>query len=127
MPIYEYQCQKCGTIEVTQRITEKALAKCPTCKSKVKKLISNTSFQLKGTGWYITDYARKGQTNGESKGESSAKSADSSESKSDSGSKSAGASDSKSDPKKSESKKSESSSSGSDKSPSTSSSSATSV
>ena len=59
MPIYEYQCEKCGTFEATQRITEKALSKCPTCKSKVKKLISNTSFQLKGTGWYITDYARK--------------------------------------------------------------------
>ena len=59
MPIYEYECRKCGTFEVTQGITEKALGKCPTCKSKVKKLISNTSFQLKGTGWYITDYARK--------------------------------------------------------------------
>jgi putative FmdB family regulatory protein len=59
MPIYEYQCDKCGTFEVTQRITEKPLGKCPTCKSKVRKLISNTSFQLKGTGWYITDYARK--------------------------------------------------------------------
>jgi putative FmdB family regulatory protein len=74
MPIYEYQCQKCGVIEVTQRITEKPLAKCPTCKSKIKKLISNTSFQLKGTGWYITDYARKGQSNGESKSESKSKS-----------------------------------------------------
>jgi len=42
------------------------LAKCPTCKGKVKKLISNTSFQLKGTGWYVTDYARKGQ-NGDAK------------------------------------------------------------
>jgi putative FmdB family regulatory protein len=60
MPIYEYQCQKCGTFEVTQRITEKALSKCPTCRGKVKKLISSTSFQLKGTGWYLTDYARKG-------------------------------------------------------------------
>jgi putative FmdB family regulatory protein len=61
MPIYEYSCQKCGTFETTQRITEKPLAKCPTCKGKVRKLISNTSFQLKGTGWYITDYARKGK------------------------------------------------------------------
>jgi putative FmdB family regulatory protein len=130
MPIYEYQCHKCGTVEVTQRITEKSLTKCPTCKSKVKKLISNTSFQLKGTGWYITDYARKGQTNGESKSDTSAKSTSSSESKSDGGSKSAAASDSKSEPKKSESKKteskkSESSSSGSDKSSSTSSSAST--
>src|SRR5688500_4770504 len=61
MPIYEYACQKCGTFEMTQRITEEPLSKCPTCKGKVKKLISNTSFQLKGTGWYVTDYARKGK------------------------------------------------------------------
>jgi putative FmdB family regulatory protein len=61
MPVYEYECQKCGTFETTQRITEEPLSKCPTCKGKVKKLISNTSFQLKGTGWYITDYARKGK------------------------------------------------------------------
>lgn len=59
MPIYEYKCQRCGDFEVTQRITEKPLSRCPTCKGRVKKLISNTSFQLKGTGWYITDYARK--------------------------------------------------------------------
>ena len=59
MPIYEYECVKCGTFEATQRITEKSLSKCPVCKGRVKKLISNTSFQLKGTGWYVTDYARK--------------------------------------------------------------------
>src|SRR6187549_3170428 len=87
MPIYEYQCHKCGVIEVTQRITEKALAKCPTRKSKVKKLISNTSFQLKGTGWYITDYARKGKDapkteNGASSSSSESKS-DTKESKSE--------------------------------------------
>jgi putative FmdB family regulatory protein len=106
MPIYEYHCQKCGTFEATQRITEKALAKCPTCKGKVKKLISNTSFQLKGTGWYVTDYARKGK-NGESKGDSK------SEDKSESSTKPA--SDTKT-----ESKKSESSSTSGDKPTSTS-------
>jgi putative FmdB family regulatory protein len=79
MPIYEYECQKCGTFEATQRITDNPLSKCPTCKGKVKKLISNTSFQLKGTGWYITDYARKGKD--ASKGENGASS--SSESKSE--------------------------------------------
>ncbi len=61
MPIYEYLCQKCGEFEVTQRITSNPLGRCPTCKGKVQKLISNTSFQLKGTGWYVTDYARKGK------------------------------------------------------------------
>ena len=59
MPIYEYSCPKCGEFEVTQRITENPLKKCPTCKSKVRKLISNTSFQLKGSGWYVTDYGGK--------------------------------------------------------------------
>src|SRR5215475_6776057 len=110
MPIYEYDCQKCGTFEVTQRITEKPLGKCPTCKGKVKKLISNTSFQLKGTGWYVTDYARKDNNKGAEKGENGAAKS-SAESKSDS------KSDSKSE------SKTESSSSGSAKPSSTSSSS----
>lgn len=61
MPIYEYRCSKCGEFEVMQKITDKPLSKCPSCKSKVSKLMSNTSFQLKGTGWYITDYARSGK------------------------------------------------------------------
>jgi len=61
MPIYEYRCEKCGDFEVTQRITEDPLKKCPTCKRKVSKLMSNTSFQLKGSGWYVTDYARAGK------------------------------------------------------------------
>lgn len=59
MPIYEYHCQKCGIIEITQKITDKASSRCPKCKGRIKKLISHTSFQLKGTGWYATDYARK--------------------------------------------------------------------
>ncbi len=82
MPIYEYKCQNCGTFEITQRITDKSLGKCPSCKGKVNKLISNTSFQLKGTGWYITDYARKGANGGDAKGENGSKS--SSESKTES-------------------------------------------
>jgi putative FmdB family regulatory protein len=88
MPIYEYQCLKCGTFEVTQRITEKPLAKCPTCKGKVKRLISNTSFQLKGTGWYVTDYARKGTDKGASKSDNGSKpsTASKTETKSDSSS-----------------------------------------
>ena len=111
MPIYEYNCQKCGTFEVTQRIIEKALTKCRTCKSKVKKLISNTSFQLKGTGWYITDYARKGQSNGDAKSNG--------EAKSEGEAKSSSSTESKSETKKTESKKGESSTSSKDKSSST--------
>jgi putative FmdB family regulatory protein len=68
MPIYEYRCEKCGDFERTQRITDDPLQRCPTCRRKVRRLISNTSFQLKGSGWYVTDYARAGAKNG--KGES---------------------------------------------------------
>jgi putative FmdB family regulatory protein len=83
MPIYEYHCEKCGDFEATQRITEKPLSRCPTCKAKVKKLISNTSFQLKGTGWYVTDYARKGKSdNGSSSKSESSKSESNSSSES---------------------------------------------
>jgi putative FmdB family regulatory protein len=60
MPIYEYHCKGCGEFEVMQKITDAPLTRCPTCHKKVTKLISNTSFQLKGSGWYVTDYARKG-------------------------------------------------------------------
>ena len=105
MPIYEYDCQKCGTFEVTQRISERPLGKCPTCKGNVKKLISNTSFQLKGTGWYVTDYARKDNNKGAEKGENGAK--PSAESKSDS------KSDSKTESSSSSSAKSTSTSSSS--------------
>ncbi len=58
MPIYEYECSGCGKRhEVMQKITDSPLAKCPDCGEDLKKLISNTSFVLKGTGWYMTDYA----------------------------------------------------------------------
>src|SRR5262245_17939816 len=66
MPIYEYRCEKCGVFEETQRITDPALERCPTCRRKVRRLISNTSFQLKGSGGDVTDYARAGK--GASKG-----------------------------------------------------------
>ncbi|MBI2210240.1 MAG: zinc ribbon domain-containing protein [Deltaproteobacteria bacterium] len=88
MPIYEYKCRRCGDFEVTQRITEKPLSRCPTCKGKVKKLISNTSFQLKGTGWYITDYARKDKTPKEKSRKTEAKSDGKAGSTSDGGEKS---------------------------------------
>jgi putative FmdB family regulatory protein len=64
MPIYEYHCSKCGDFEIMQKISDKPLTNCPTCRRKVSKLISSTSFQLKGSGWYITDYARKSEGGG---------------------------------------------------------------
>ena len=77
MPIYEYLCQKCGEFEVTQKITEPSLETCPTCGHPVKKLISNTSFKLVGTGWYLTDYARKGTPSEDGKASKATTSTDS--------------------------------------------------
>ena len=58
MPIYEYECEKCNKhFEVMQKITDESLTTCSDCKGRLKKMISNTSFVLKGTGWYATDYA----------------------------------------------------------------------
>ena len=58
MPIYEYECSKCGRIdEVIQKFSDKPLTKCKYCSGKLHKLISHSSFHLKGTGWYVTDYA----------------------------------------------------------------------
>ncbi|HZI19353.1 MAG TPA: FmdB family zinc ribbon protein [Pyrinomonadaceae bacterium] len=60
MPIYEYSCQKCGAhLEVMQKITDKPLARHSQCGGKLVKEWSQTSFQLKGSGWYVTDYAGK--------------------------------------------------------------------
>jgi putative FmdB family regulatory protein len=99
MPIYEYRCEQCGDFEEMQRITDPPLTRCPTCKRKVRRLISNTSFQLKGSGWYVTDYPRSGSKNGEKK--DSSKESTASETKSDtkSESKSESKSDSKSETK----------------------------
>jgi putative FmdB family regulatory protein len=67
MPIYEYGCVKCGkTHEIMQKFSDAPLAVCPDCGGEVRKLISNTSFVLKGTGWYATDYASS-KTAGEGK------------------------------------------------------------
>jgi putative FmdB family regulatory protein len=83
MPIYEYRCEHCGVFEEMQRITDPPLERCPTCRRKVVRLISHTSFQLKGTGWYATDYARSSGGNGKKKdtGGESTGSADKAESK----------------------------------------------
>ncbi|RJQ64131.1 MAG: zinc ribbon domain-containing protein [Desulfobacteraceae bacterium] len=62
MPIYEYECTKCGAIEEAfQRFSDKPLKKCRHCSGKLHKLISHSAFHLKGTGWYVTDYAGKSQ------------------------------------------------------------------
>lgn len=59
MPIYEYICQSCkGKTEVLQRLRERPLRICPHCGGKLKKAFSAPAIQFKGTGWYVTDYAR---------------------------------------------------------------------
>src|SRR5690242_2629932 len=61
MPIYEYVCDKCGKhLEVIQKMSDPPLKKCPDCKGELQKEISQTSFQLKGSGWYVTDYGKSG-------------------------------------------------------------------
>ena len=60
MPIYEYECTRCGRVEeVMQHFSDKPLKTCKSCSGKLHKLISRSSFHLKGTGWYVTDYAGK--------------------------------------------------------------------
>lgn len=60
MPIYEYECTKCGHLtEAWQRFSDPPLIECNLCKGKMKRLISQSTFHLKGTGWYVTDYASK--------------------------------------------------------------------
>ena len=62
MPLYEYRCESCGhQFEVIQKFSDAHVDVCPNCKSgPVVKLLSSPAIQFKGSGWYITDYARKG-------------------------------------------------------------------
>ena len=63
MPIYEYRCTKCGhRFEVIQKVNDASISKCEKCKGKAERLISSPAIQFKGSGWYITDYARKGSS-----------------------------------------------------------------
>jgi len=63
MPLYEYECTKCGRVEEAfQRFSDKPLSKCRHCSGKLQKLISQSAFHLKGSGWYVTDYANKSKS-----------------------------------------------------------------
>jgi len=65
MPIYEYQCENCGKqFEIFQKIADPPLSECRVCKGRLHKLISQCSFHLKGTGWYVTDYKKPVDTVG---------------------------------------------------------------
>jgi putative FmdB family regulatory protein len=69
MPLYEYRCDACEhQFEVIQRFSDDPISVCPSCGAgPVVKLLSSPAIQFKGSGWYITDYARKGQSAGDSK------------------------------------------------------------
>ena len=98
MPLYEYQCKKCGhRFEKIQKFSDKPVKKCPECGGAVEQTISAPAVQFKGSGWYVTDYAKK----------SSAPSSDSSSKESK---------DTKKEEKKAESTTKESSSKKADKS-----------
>lgn len=90
MPIYEYQCTNCGhTLEVFQNVNDEPEQSCPECnKNTLKKLISATSFQLKGTGWYVTDIRDKNKPK-PAEGESETKKTDESSKSSEKGEKQA--------------------------------------
>jgi putative FmdB family regulatory protein len=60
MPLYEYECEKCGhRFEKIQKFSDKMVKKCPECGGKVEQMISAPAVQFKGSGWYVTDYANK--------------------------------------------------------------------
>ena len=85
MPLYEYHCQKCGRFEILQKFSDGPLSACLTCGGTVERLISAPAFQFKGTGWYVTDYAKSGAEAPGSK-ESGSKESDSKSSEGASGS-----------------------------------------
>ena len=102
MPIYEYECSKCHkNFEVFQKITEEPITKCKFCNGKVNRLISQCSFQLKGSGWYVTDYKHGGATSSGNGGKTNGSKEEKTEAK---------AEPAKSEPSKTETPKTETSS-----------------
>jgi putative FmdB family regulatory protein len=99
MPLYEYECKKCGhRFEKIQLYSAKMVKKCPECGGQVEQMISAPAVQFKGSGWYVTDYAKKSSSPGSSGGDSGSKDKDKEKKdekpKSDSGSKDSSSKDS---------------------------------
>ena len=88
MPLYEYECEQCShRFERIQKFSDPLVEICPECSGPVRKLLSSPAIQFKGTGWYITDYARKpsgGQADEKSKADETSAAKGSSDSSSDS-------------------------------------------
>jgi putative FmdB family regulatory protein len=95
MPLYEYKCKKCGhQFEKIQKFSDKMVKKCPDCGGVVEQMISAPAVQFKGTGWYVTDYAKKPSSPGSSGSGDSSSRDSSSKDKKDDKSKSEGSSSS---------------------------------
>jgi putative FmdB family regulatory protein len=89
MPLYEYQCDACShRFERIQKFSDPPVSICPACGGTVRKLLSSPAIQFKGTGWYITDYAKKGGSGSTSTGSSSSESSGDSGSSADKSAKS---------------------------------------
>jgi putative FmdB family regulatory protein len=89
MPLYEYECKKCGhRFEKIQKFSDRMVKKCPECGGQVEQMISAPAVQFKGSGWYVTDYAKKSSSQGASGSSESSGSKDKKDSKSDGGSES---------------------------------------
>jgi len=77
MPLYEYQCQKCHhRFEKIQKFSDKPMSKCPDCGGPVEQMISAPAVQFKGSGWYVTDYAKKSTASSDGDSSSSKDTAD---------------------------------------------------
>jgi len=83
MPIYEYECNGCGSKhEFIQKFSESPKRKCPSCgKSRLRKMVSAAAFHLKGNGWYVTDFRDKDKSKDSDKSKSDGKDSTNSESK----------------------------------------------
>ena len=87
MPLYEYECEAGHRFELIRKFADPPVESCPECGRAVHKLMSSPAFQFKGTGWYVTDYARKNNSapaNGKSDGKKETRTETKSEAKSES-------------------------------------------
>ncbi len=110
MPLYEYECKKCHhRFEKIQKFSDKMVKKCPECGGPVEQMISAPAVQFKGSGWYVTDYAKKSSSQGSSGGADSESKGSKDKKEDKSKSDSAKSDGSKTDGAKSESSKSETS------------------
>jgi putative FmdB family regulatory protein len=104
MPLYEYECKKCGhRFEKIQKFSDRMVKKCPECGGQVEQMISAPAVQFKGSGWYVTDYANK-STSKESPGGGDSGSKDKKDEKSKSDTSAKESSPKESSPKESSSK-----------------------